>query len=108
VHALLGYFLEDRDSPTPFPGRGILIDHQLFEWGVAPPLEKVITSPPELELLLGLPEIFRNSVSVIEPWENVGINLQGEAVRASNALPPAPGQQPHPGGVARRPRAGGR
>jgi hypothetical protein len=84
VHALLGYFLEDRDSPTPFPGRGILIDHQLFEWGVAPPLEKVITSPPELELLLGLPEIFRNSVSVIEPWENVGINLQGEAEKLAS------------------------
>jgi hypothetical protein len=86
VHALLGYFLEDRDSPTPFPDRGIMVDHQLFEWGVAPPLEKVITSPLELDLLLGLPEIFRNSVSVIEPWENVGINLQGEAVRASKNI----------------------
>jgi hypothetical protein len=23
IHALLGYFLNDRDSPTPFPGRDI-------------------------------------------------------------------------------------
>ena len=86
VHALLGYFLNDRDSPTPFPGRDMLVDHQLFEWGVAPPLEKVISSRGELDLLLALPEIFRNSVSVIEPWENVGINVQGEAVRASKNI----------------------
>ena len=83
IHALLGYFLNDRDSPTPFPGRDMLLDGSLFEWGVAPPLEKVISSPAELALLLGLPEIYRHSVSVIEPWKNVGINLQGEEVRAS-------------------------
>ena len=86
VHALLGYFLNDRVSPTPFPGRDVLVDHVLFEWGVAPPLEKVIASRDELDLLLGLPEIFRNSVSVIEPWANVGINVQGEAVRASKNI----------------------
>ena len=83
IHALLGYFLRDRDSPTPFPGRDMLVDDRLFEWGVAPPLEKVIASPLELEALLGLPEIYRHSVSVIEPWKNVGINHQGEEVRAS-------------------------
>ena len=86
VHALLGYFLNDRNSPTPFPGRDMLVDHQLFEWGVAPPLEKVISSRSELDLLLALPEVFRNSVSVIEPWQNVGINVQGEAVRASKNI----------------------
>jgi len=83
IHALLGYFLEDRDSPTPFPGRDILVDAHAFEWGAAPPLEKVISSRAELDLLLGLPEIFRQSVSVIEPWPSVGVNLQGEEVRAS-------------------------
>jgi GMP synthase-like glutamine amidotransferase len=83
IHALLGYFLNDRDSPTPFPGRDVLLDGRLFEWGVAPPLEKVISSRAELDVLLGLPEIYRHSVSVIEPWKNVGINLQGEEVRAS-------------------------
>jgi GMP synthase-like glutamine amidotransferase len=86
VHTLLGYFLSDRDSPTPFPGRDILIDQNLFKWGIAPPLEKVILSNRELDYLMGLPEIFRNSVAVIEPWENVGINLQGEAVRASKNI----------------------
>ena len=83
VHALLGYFLKDRDSPSPFPGRDILLDSSLFEWGVAPPLEKVIGGPHELDLLLRIPDVYRHSVSVVEPWENVGINVQGEAVRAS-------------------------
>ncbi len=57
IHALLGYFLRDRDSPSPFPGRDMLVDDRLFEWGVAPPLEKVIASRQELDLLLGLPEL---------------------------------------------------
>lgn len=86
VHALLGYFLSDRDSPTPFPGRDTLVDNSVFDWGVAPPLEKVISGREELELLLGLPEVYRHSVSVVEPWKNVGINMQGEEVRASKNI----------------------
>ncbi len=86
IHALLGYFLRDRDAPTPFPGRDLLLDHRLFEWGTAPPLEKVIAGSAELSLLLGLPEIFRQSVAVVEPWQHVGINLQGETVRASKNI----------------------
>ena len=86
VHALLGYFLKDRTSPTPFPGRDELVHCASFEWGVAPPLEKVIQGPQELELLLGLPELYRQSISIIEPWHNVGINLQGETVRASKNI----------------------
>lgn len=86
IHALLGYFLNDRDSPTPFPGRDMLVDGGLFEWGLAPPLEKVITSRVEFDLLLGLPELYRHSVAVIEPWKNVGINLRGEEVRASKNI----------------------
>ncbi len=83
VHALLGYFLRDRDSTTPFPGRDKLTQEGLFDWGIAPPLEKVIESPDHLRLLLQLPEIFRQSVSIIEPWRDVGINPRGEPVRAS-------------------------
>ena len=44
VHALLGYFLRDPDSPTPFPGRDKLTHGGAFDWGMAPPLEKVIES----------------------------------------------------------------
>ncbi|MEM9255827.1 MAG: hypothetical protein AAGA91_10275, partial [Pseudomonadota bacterium] len=86
IHALLGYFLRDRHSPTPFPGRGHLVDYQLFDWGIAPPLEKVINSSDALDLLLAMPQIYRHSVSVVEPWRNVGINLQGEEVRASKNI----------------------
>ena len=39
VHALLGYFLKDRHSPTPFPGRDMLTNEGLFDWGIASPLE---------------------------------------------------------------------
>ena len=83
VHALLGYFLRDRDSPTPFPGRDMLTQEGLFDWGIAPPLEKVIESPDHLRFLLQMPEIFRQSVSIIEPWRDVGVNPRGEPVRAS-------------------------
>ncbi|MEH6570342.1 MAG: hypothetical protein V7709_14775, partial [Halioglobus sp.] len=72
--------------PTPFPGRDTLVDNSVFDWGVASPLEKVISGRDELELLLGLPEVYRHSVSVVEPWKNVGINLQGEEVRASKNI----------------------
>jgi hypothetical protein len=83
VHALLGYFLRDRRSPTPFPGRDRLAREGLFDWGVAPPLEKVIEHPEHLKALLQMPELYRNSVGVIEPWPNVGTNPRGEQVRAS-------------------------
>lgn len=86
VHALLGYFLKDRQSPTPFPGRDQLATEGIFDWGLAPPLEKVIASPQHLELLLQRPELYRRSVAVIEPWGDVGTNAQGEPVRASKNL----------------------
>ena len=83
VHALLGYFLKDRSSPTPFPGRDMLANEGIFDWGLARPLEKVIESPEHLDVLLGLPEIYRQSVAVVEPWASVGTNPLGEPVRAS-------------------------
>jgi GMP synthase-like glutamine amidotransferase len=86
VHALLGYFLRDRDSPTPFPGRDRLAREGLFDWGLAPPLEKVIEEPRHLRALLQRPEIYRQSVAVIEPWPNVGTNPRGEQVRASKNI----------------------
>ena len=82
-HALLGYYLRDRTSSTPFPGRDGLANNQTFEWGIAPPLEKVISGRPELELLLQNPELFRQAISIIEPWHSVGTNRHSEPVRAS-------------------------
>ena len=83
VHALLGYFLRDRHSPTPFPGRDMLANEGVFDWGLARPLEKVIESPEHLRVLLTMPEIYRQSVAVVEPWNSVGTNALGEPVRAS-------------------------
>lgn len=83
AHALLGYYLKDRDSPTPFPGRDGLVNNSTFEWGIAPPLEKVIYSSSAMELLLQLPELYRQSISIVEPWASVGINTREEHVRAS-------------------------
>ncbi len=86
VHALLGYFLKDRLSPTPFPGRDMLANEGLFDWGIARPLEKVIEGPEHLRLLLERPELYRQSVAVVEPWANVGFNPLGEPVRASKNI----------------------
>lgn len=86
VHALLGYFLKDRQSPTPFPGRDALAIEGVFEWGIARPLEKVIESPEHLRLLLEMPELYRQSVAVVEPWSSVGTNPIGEPVRASKNI----------------------
>ena len=44
----------------------------LFEWGLAPPLEKVIETPEQLSALRSMPGIYRQGVSVIEPWRDVG------------------------------------
>jgi GMP synthase-like glutamine amidotransferase len=86
VHALLGYFLRDRGSPTPFPGRDMLANEGFFDWGLARPLEKVIESPEHLRVLLTMPEIYRQSVAVVEPWVSVGTNSLGEPVRASKNI----------------------
>ncbi len=83
VHALLGYFLKDRRSPTPFPGRDMLATEGYFDWGLARPLEKVIEGPEHFRVLLDVPEVYRQSVSIVEPWASVGTNPRGEPVRAS-------------------------
>lgn len=83
VHSLLGYFIKDRHSPTPYPGRDGLAREGLFDWGLGPPLEKVIERPEHLRHLLELPELYRHSVAIVEPWPDVGTNPQGEPVRAS-------------------------
>lgn len=83
VHALFGYYLRDRISPSPFPGRDELAHPGTFEWGIGPPLEQVVSSKLELDALLALPELFRQSVSIVEPWPDVGVNTHHENVRAS-------------------------
>ncbi len=83
VHILMGRFLADRTSVDPLAEKELFASDGKFEWGHAQPLEKVINSPEDLDFLLKNPSLFRNSITIIEPWEHVGFNHLGEDVRAS-------------------------
>ncbi len=83
VHILMGRFLGDRHSENPLPERSLLEENKAYEWGQAKPLEKVIASWEDFEFLMKNPQLFRNAITIIEPWEHVGVNPQGEDVRAS-------------------------
>ncbi|MBX9256150.1 hypothetical protein H1Q63_19800 [Desmonostoc muscorum CCALA 125] len=86
AHILLGRFLADRTSIDPFSEKEIVALNDIFEWGHGKPLEKVINSRADLEFLLLHPNLLRNSVIIIEPWEHVGVNTLGEEVRASKNI----------------------
>jgi hypothetical protein len=83
VHILLGRFLADRTSVDPLSEKELFTDDGIFEWGQAKPLEKVINSQSDFEFLLLHPNLLRNCITIIEPWEHVGVNTLGEDVRAS-------------------------
>ncbi|MEG4344100.1 hypothetical protein QUB70_12530 [Microcoleus sp. A003_D6] len=83
AHILLGRFLADRTSEDPLDEKELFAQDGIFEWGHALPLEKVINSREDLEFLLKNPNLYRKSITIIEPWEHVGINAVGEEVRAS-------------------------
>jgi hypothetical protein len=83
IHILLGRFLADRFSPDPLGDPTLLTHNPAFLWGAGAPLEKVIDSPEAFDRLLMNPQIYRNSIAIIEPWEHVGYNPRGEHVRAS-------------------------
>jgi hypothetical protein len=83
IHVLIGQFLVDRHSPDPLPDSSLLSENSKFCWGEGRPLEKVIYSRAELEVLMQHPALFRNAISIIEPWAHVGYNPLGEEVRAS-------------------------
>jgi len=83
VHILLGRFLTDRNSADPLTETELFSPDGKFAWGAAQPLEKVITSESDLNFLAQNPNLFRNAITIIEPWEHVGHNDLGEEVRAS-------------------------
>jgi GMP synthase-like glutamine amidotransferase len=86
IHILLGRFLADRTSANPLPDMELFTADGVFEWGAAPPLEKILRSPEDLHVLMRHPELYRNSLAIIEPWKHVGFNMLGEEVRASRNL----------------------
>ena len=83
VHILLGRFLADRVSPDPLGDPSLVGDNPSFQWGEGQPLEKVVDSPEAFDRLMLNPQLYRNSIAIIEPWEHVGYNPRGEHVRAS-------------------------
>lgn len=83
IHILLGRFLADHHSPNPLIHKSILADNPEFTWGCGHPLEKVIDSQEAFDYLMANPQLFRNAIAIIEPWEHVGYNPLGEHVRAS-------------------------
>lgn len=83
IHILFGRFLADRHSDNPLADRSLLTENDEFEWGRGKPLEKVIDSQQSFDALMLNPQLFRNAIAIIEPWEHVGSNLHGENVRAS-------------------------
>lgn len=74
IHILLGRFLADRHSPDPLEEPSLLGDNPTFEWGMGQPLEKVVDSRAAFDQLLMNPQLFRNSIAIIEPREHVGYN----------------------------------
>jgi len=86
AHILLGRFLADRTSENPLSEKDLFSQDRSFEWGQAHPLEKVINGKEDLEFLLKNPNLFRKSITIIEPWEHVGVNHKGEEVRASKNI----------------------
>jgi hypothetical protein len=83
VRLLLGNFFTDRTASNPLPEVSLFAETGRFEWGQAPPLEKVLNTHQDWELLLQHPDLYQNALVIIEPWEHVGINDAGEPVRAS-------------------------
>ncbi len=80
---MFGRFLADRISEDPLPEKSLFTAEGTFEWGEGVTLEKVINSLEDWKLLLQNPNLFRRSLFIIEPWEDVGINDLQEGVRAS-------------------------
>ena len=83
AHVFLGHFLSSKRARCPFLEKPIIQPGDRFDWGQSHPLEKVIHSRADLDRLLINPSLLKNSIAIIEPWQNVGINDRGEAVRAS-------------------------
>lgn len=81
ILAYFSYFLADRSSAELFGSKEL--NDIPFQWGKHPLLEKIVHSQDDLELLIQNPHLSKNSLAIIEPWENVGTNPRKEGVRAS-------------------------
>lgn len=81
---LFGQFLKDRSTFSHLSEKDLFTDGK-FDWGI-PPLEKVVVSSSDLEHVIHNPHLFGNSISIVEPWEHVGLHPSGVPVRASKNI----------------------
>ena len=79
IKAHFSHFLADRISSCPFTATTL----PPIEWGKNAPFEKVIRTEKDLDQLQQISALHRNSLCIIEPWENVGENPDHEPVRSS-------------------------
>ncbi len=86
VRILLARFLTDRQSGVPLATVDMFSPDGKFEWGEAPALRQIIQSPDDLAAMLHSPAAYQNALTIIEPWENVGVNPLGEPVRSSKNI----------------------
>lgn len=86
VRILLASFLAYRDSRDPLRAVELFSPNGDFEWGEVPALQQVIQSTDDLSRILNSPGFYQNALTIIEPWQDVGVNPRGEAVRASKNI----------------------
>ncbi len=83
IKAYFSYFISDWESVSLFPNKKW---EKNFEWGKSSFLEKVIDSEKDLDFFLTHPDLYKNALTIIEPWENVGTNPEKQTVRASKNI----------------------
>ena len=88
IQTLLGDFINDRTSPSLLEKFHKNKSKKLSQtsWNNGEPFERIIQNNNDLREILSSPEIYKNSVCIIEPADHVGKNLIGENVRASSNI----------------------
>ena len=88
IQTLLGDFINDRTSPSLLEMFHKNKSKKLSQTSLnnEEPFERIIQNNNDLREILSSPEIYKNSVCIIEPADHVGKNLIGENVRASSNI----------------------
>ena len=88
IQTLLGDFINDRTSPSLLEKIHEEKAKRLINntWDNGEPFERVIGSNEDLREILCNPNIYKNSICIIEPADHVGKNIIGEDVRASSNI----------------------
>ena len=85
IQTLLGDFINDRTSPSLLEKIHEEKAKRLINntWDNGEPFERVIGSNEDLREILCNPNIYKNSICIIEPADHVGKNIIGEDVQVT-------------------------